>query len=116
MKQNYEDFDEFIGWLKKDGLRPFKSERIWKKKIFANLLNNHIKTLENYNDFLADKKLNSLVGKRTIYKDFNKVICNVEVLHNFYILMLEDRSTLKVKIEDIDNFMKKYINWAQDGG
>ena len=60
MKQNYEDFDEFIAWLKNDGLKPFKSERIWKKKIFTNLINNHIKTLENYYDFLKDKKIKNV--------------------------------------------------------
>ena len=78
MKQKYEDFDEFIAWLKKDGLKPLKSERIWKKKIFANLLNNHAKSVENYKDFLQDKKLNSLIGKKTTYKDFNKLVCSVE--------------------------------------
>lgn len=114
MKQNYEDFDAFIEWLKKDGLRPFKSERIWKKKIFANLLNNHVRTLENYNDFLTDKKLKKLIGKKTSYNDFNKIIFSVEITHNFYVLTLEDRSVLKVKIEDIDDFVKKYINWSQD--
>lgn len=109
MKQKYEDFDEFIAWLKKDGLKPLKSERIWKKKIFANLLNNHAKSIENYNDFLQDKKLNSLVGKKTTYKDFNKLVCTVEASHDFYTLKLEDRSILKVKIKDIDEFIKNYI-------
>ncbi len=109
MKQKYEDFDEFIAWLKKDGLKPLKSERIWKKKIFTNLLNNHAKSIENYNDFLQDKKLSSLVGKRTIYNDFNKLVYSVDKSHNFYILILEDRSILKVKVEDIDEFIKIYI-------
>lgn len=114
MKQNYEDFDEFIEWLKKDGLKPLKSERIWRKKIFANLANNHLKTIENYHDFLKDKKLKGLIGKKTSYNNFNKIIFFVEVTHNFYILTLEDRSILKVKIEDIDDFMKDYISWSQD--
>lgn len=109
MKQKYEDFDEFIAWLKKDGLKPLKSERIWKKKIFANLLNNHAKSIENYKDFLQDKKLNSLVGKKITYKDFNKLVCSVESSHDFYTLKLEDRSILKVKIKDIDVFIKNHI-------
>jgi hypothetical protein len=116
MKQNYEDFDEFIAWLKKDGLKPLKSERIWKKKIFANLLNNHAKSIENYNDFLEDKKLRSIIGKKTTYKDFNKLVFSVDKSHNFYIFILEDRSILKVKIKDIDEFIKNYINWSQDDG
>ncbi|MFW9625335.1 MAG: hypothetical protein ACMV1K_01220 [Sulfurospirillum sp.] len=110
MPQSYEDFDEFIIWLKNDGLKPFKSERIWKKKIFANLINNHIKTLENYYDFLKDKKIKALIGKKTNYQNLNKIICTVEISHNFYTLLLEDRVALKVKIEDIDEFMTKYIN------
>lgn len=113
MKQKYEDFDEFIAWLKKDGLKPFKSERIWKKKIFANFINGHTKTIENYNDFLKDKKLRAIIGKRTNYKDFNKVVCSVEASHNFYILALEDRSILKVKVEDIDEFIKNHISRIQ---
>lgn len=112
--QNYEDFDEFIAWLKNDGLKPFKSERIWKKKIFSNLMNNHAKTIENYSDFLKDKKTKSLIGKRTSYKDFNKVICSIDVSHDFYRLTLEDRSVLKVKISDLDEFIKYSINWTQD--
>jgi len=111
MKQNYEDFDEFIAWLKNDGLKPFKSERIWKKKIFTNLINNHIKTLENYYDFLKDKKIKALIGKKTNYQNFNKIIYTVEISHNFYTLLLEDRLVLKVKIEDIDEFIANYISW-----
>lgn len=115
MKQNYEDFDEFIAWLKKDGLKPSKSERIWKKKIFANLANNHVKTIENYNDFLKDKKLKGLIGKRTSYKNFNKIIWSVDVTYNFCVLTLEDRSVLKVKIKDIDEFIENHISWIQHG-
>ena len=111
MKQNYEDFDEFITWLKNDGLKPFKSERIWKKKIFANLINNHVKTLENYDDFLKDKKIKTLIGKKTNYQNFDKTICTIEISHTFYTLLLEDRSVLKVKIEDIDEFITNYISW-----
>ncbi|MCW8895470.1 hypothetical protein [Sulfurimonas sp.] len=109
MKQKYEDFDEFIAWLKKDGLKPLKSERIWKKKIFANLLNNHAKSVENYKDFLEDKKMRGIIEKKTTYKDFNKLVYSVDKSHNFYKLILEDRSILKVRIEDIDEFIKNYI-------
>ncbi|HUH41990.1 MAG TPA: hypothetical protein VLZ29_02630 [Sulfurimonas sp.] len=109
MKQQYEDFDEFIAWLKKDGLKPLKSERIWKKKIFTNLVNNHKKSIENYNDFLQDKKMRGIIGKKTTYKDFNKLVYSVDKSHNFYKLILEDRSILKVRIEDIDEFIKNYI-------
>ena len=115
MKQQYEDFDEFIAWLKKDGLKPLKSERIWKKKIFTNLLNGHVKTLENYNDFLKDQKLRALIAKKTSYKGFNKAIRSVNVTHEFCVLTLEDRSVLKVRTNDLDEFIENYISWTQNG-
>ena len=83
MENNYQDFDEFIVWLKKDGLKPKSSERIWRKKIFTNLVNGHKRSIENYQDFLKDKKLRSLVGKKTSYKDFNQLVCSVDKSHNF---------------------------------
>lgn len=61
MKNNYGNFDEFIEWLKIDGLKPKTSERLWRKKIFSNLQNGHRKSLVNYEDFLLYKKLNSLL-------------------------------------------------------
>lgn len=111
MENNYQDFDEFITWLKRDGLKPKLSERIWRKKIFTNLLNGHKRSKENYQDFLKDKKLRSLIGKKTIYKDIDLVVHNVDESHNFYVLILEDESILKIKIEDIDEFIKNYISW-----
>lgn len=49
-------FDKFYNWLKEDGLKARKSERLHKKKIFAALLANDTMTLENFNDFLKDKE------------------------------------------------------------
>ena len=49
-------FDEFYEWLKLDGLKAKKSERLHRKKIFASLLANEQMTLDNFNDFLEDKK------------------------------------------------------------
>lgn len=115
MKQKYEDFDEFIIWLKKDGLKPLKSERIWKKKIFSNLMNNHAKTIENYSDFLKDKKLRALIGKTITYNDLNKLVCSIEVSYDFYRLTLEDRSVLKIKTSDLDEFVNNYTRNTQDG-
>lgn len=39
-KRKIELFDEFYEWLKNDGLKAIKSERLHKKKIFSSLLNN----------------------------------------------------------------------------
>lgn len=49
-------FDEFYNWLKSDGLKPIKSERLHKKVIFANLNNGDSKTEENFSDFLQSKE------------------------------------------------------------
>jgi len=51
MEIKKEVFDAFIEWLILDGLKPRKSERIWKKTILRNLLNNDQMTLENYSDY-----------------------------------------------------------------
>ncbi|MFW2613064.1 hypothetical protein [Aliarcobacter butzleri] len=49
-------FDEFYEWLKLDGLKAKKSERLHRKKIFASLLADNQMTLDNFNDFLQDKE------------------------------------------------------------
>lgn len=58
--QKTELFDEFYEWLKNDGLKPFKSERLHRKRIFSSLLNNHQMTLDNFNDFLEDIKIQDI--------------------------------------------------------
>ena len=55
-KQKIELFDKFYNWLKEDGLKPKKSERLHRKKIFSSLMNNNQMTIDNFNDFLIDKK------------------------------------------------------------
>lgn len=60
MEVSKELFEEFVLWLKKDGLMPKKSERLWKKTIFAHLLNGHKKTLENWEDFMVDFNLKQI--------------------------------------------------------
>lgn len=54
--QKIELFNKFYNWLKDDGLQAKKSERLYRKKIFASLLANDQMTLDNFNDFLEDKK------------------------------------------------------------
>lgn len=54
MDVSKELFDEFINWLKLDGLTPKKSERLWKKTILARLINGHKNTKDNWEDFMAD--------------------------------------------------------------
>lgn len=67
MKVSKELFDEFVQWLKFDGLTPKKSERLWKKTIFSRLLLDDKKTLDNWEDFMVDFNL-----KQTPEQDFDE--------------------------------------------
>jgi len=51
-----EKFKAFFQWLKEDGLVAKRSERLLKKKIFRNLLDNEEMTMENFGDFLEDEE------------------------------------------------------------
>jgi len=113
------DLDLFFEWLKCDGLKPKKSERLWRKTILKNLLNDHKMTLENYHDFLEEKeeKMTKTITKINI-DDFdysiviNKTITigKVERKVNNYIeadsmlhLFFMDGTDLLVRKEDINN-------------
>jgi uncharacterized protein (DUF1786 family) len=58
--QKIELFNKFYIWLKDDGLKPKRSERLHKKKIFESLLANNQMTLDNFNDFLEDTKIQDI--------------------------------------------------------
>lgn len=57
MEISKELFEQFIFWLKQDGLAPRKSERLWKKTIFSRLINDDKRTIENWEDFMEDFNL-----------------------------------------------------------
>lgn len=109
VKNQFDDFDEFILWLKDDGIKPKTSERLWKKKIFTNLLNEHKNTLDNYEDFLLDKKLKNLIGKQVTYQNINGLIFEITSTHTHYIVTMIDDSIIKVKSELIDDFIEKFV-------
>lgn len=109
VKNKFDDFDEFILWLKDDGLKPKTSERLWKKKIFSNLLNNHKNTIDNYNDFLVAKKLKSLIGCRVIYHNINKVVFEITSNNPYHILKMDDNSIIKIKNDLLDVFITNYV-------
>lgn len=56
MEITKKNLDAFIEWLKNDGLKAKKSERLWRKTILNNLLHNDEMTIDNYNDFVKDKE------------------------------------------------------------
>ena len=105
----FDDFDEFIEWLKDDGLKPKKSERLWRKKIFENLYNNHDVTLANYSDFKFSKKIKSLIGNKVTYQNIEQPILEIISNHKYNILKMYDCSVIKVKVEMLDLFIKNHI-------
>lgn len=109
MKNQYEDFDEFISWLKEDGLKPRTSERLWRKKIFSNLQGGHKKSLANYDDFLLYKKLNSLLNADVVYKDINSSVCEVITENLDCVLVMKNRHRLRIQLGDIDDFIENYM-------
>ncbi|RXK14571.1 hypothetical protein CP965_03750 [Halarcobacter mediterraneus] len=112
MKILYENkielFDSFYAWLKEDGLKPYKSERLHKKAIFSNLINDEKLTLENFKDFIEYKKINDLIDKRIIYKQIDSIIINIEIKQNHYIILTK-QDIIKVLKKDIDELIDKYI-------
>ncbi|MFW2597803.1 hypothetical protein ACN9JZ_03690 [Aliarcobacter butzleri] len=74
-------FNEFYTWLKADGLKAKKSERLHKKIIFKNLSNDDSKTLENFNDFLQDKK--------NQFKIFENQIISFDGINEFKVEKIE---------------------------
>lgn len=103
------EFDEFIAWLKDDGLSPKKSERLWKKKIFSNLCHDDPKTLENYGDYLNETKIKKLLGKKICYESIDSIITGVELLDSRYVVKTLDNHNLMVKTFEIDLFIKNSI-------
>lgn len=74
-------FDEFYNWLVADGLKAKKSERLHRKKIFAALLANNQMTLDNFNDFLQDKK--------SQFKIFENQIISFDGINEFTVKKIE---------------------------
>lgn len=108
-KNNFDDFEDFISWLKLDGLQPYKSERLWRKKIFSNLINNERKTIDNYNDFLIYKKLQALIECRVIYENVDAVIYDITSNHKYHILKMNKNFTIKVRHDLLDVFIQNNV-------
>lgn len=109
--QKVELFEDFYSWLKADGLSPKRSERLHRKKIFASLLADNEMTLENFNDFLKDKKRNEvkeLVGKNLIYKNKSFMINNTETKEKEFFIIGEDLR-MKCTYEQLDEIMKLIV-------
>ncbi|MGA9047150.1 hypothetical protein [Sulfuricurvum sp.] len=99
-------FDEFIKWLKLDGLTPKKSERLWKKTIFSRLQNGHKRTLENWDDFMNDHFTKQLQNPITIDFDANCLIglgVSVQGVHRTIDYVVKGETMCRVFFEDGKN-------------
>lgn len=104
-------FDRFYTWLKDDGLKPKRSERLHRKKIFASLLANDKMTIENFNDFLKDEKRNKvkeLIGNTIFYKNKSFTISNTEINDNEFFIVAQDLR-MKCTYEQLDEIKKLII-------
>ena len=104
-------FNEFYRWLKDDGLVPRRSERLHKKKIFKNLLNDDEMTIENFNDFLDYKKINDLISKKVIYNQINSAIFNIKLIENEnrYLVTTIDDQIIKIDYQNMNKFIERCI-------
>lgn len=55
MEITKKEFESFIEWLKTEGVKIKVNERWWKRRIYQRLLNDHLMTLENWNDYQENK-------------------------------------------------------------
>ncbi len=92
--QKIELFEDFYNWLVADGLKAKKSERLYRKKIFASLMANNEMTLDNFKDFLVYRKqddekrdfirkIENLDGKLIFYNDCCRYISEIEIFEHF---------------------------------
>lgn len=104
-------FDRFYIWLKDDGLKPKKSERLHRKKIFASLLANDVMTLENFKDFLKDEiknEVKELIGKEIFYKNKSFMISDVEINQKDFYIIAENLK-MKCTYEQLDEIKKLIV-------
>lgn len=105
--QKIELFDDFYNWLKLDGLKPKTSERLHRKKIFASLLANDQMTLDNFNDFLEDIKIQDIknLQNQTInYQNQSFIIGTVQIndkKKEFILKNIEQNVYIKCKFTQI---------------
>ena len=108
MEVTKKDFDEFISWLKIDGLYPKKSERLWRKKIFSNLVNNDSRTIENFDDFCHATRITKLLNMHIRYKHIDSTIVKVELLDSQCYITTLDNHRLIVNSAEMDSFLKLF--------
>ena len=105
-------FESFYQFLKSDGLVPVKSERLHKKKIYSNLLNEDQMTIDNFQDFLElDRKeeIKKLVGKYINFDDLKSLINDITFVDSKSFKVHTTERIIVIKFEDSDMFINKHI-------
>lgn len=112
--QKIELFDKFYDWLKADGLKAKKSERLHRKKIFASLLANDEMTLENFADFLQDYKKEQILVLKGKIIEINGLPCFIQDIKlesklDAFTLITDNNIHLKCKTENLTQIEKKIL-------
>ena len=105
-------FESFYQFLKNDGLGAVKSERLHKKKIYSNLLNNDQMTIDNFQDFLElDRKeeIKKLVGKYINFDDLKSLINDITFVDSKSFKVHTTERIIVIKFEDSEMFINKHI-------
>ena len=105
-------FESFYQFLKNDGLGAVKSERLHKKKIYSNLLNNDQMTIDNFQDFLEFEKketIKNLIGKFINFDNTQSLINDISFLDTKSFKVHTTQRVILIKIEDYENFKEKHI-------
>ena len=91
MEISKEKLEAFFEWLKKDGLPPKRSERLWRKTITAKLLHDDPITLSNYEDFLIDynQKLETQKSNMVPFID-HKIMIGISLKRNNVLKVVHD--------------------------
>ena len=105
--QKIELFNKFYNWLKDDGLQAKKSERLYRKKIFASLLANDQMTLDNFNDFLDDIKIQDIKNLENQIIDYQNKFFLIDTIQindekkEFILKNIEQNVCIKCKFTQI---------------
>ena len=110
LNQKTKLFDEFYEWLKEDGLKPKKSERLHKKTIFTALINNDHMTNENFKDFLLDRtrnEINLLIDKTIVIEGTRMLIIEAKIINSDEFHLKTNIRTFKCKYNDLERIQKQ---------
>lgn len=112
--QKIEFFDKFYDWLKNDGLKAYKSERLHKKKIFSSLLNNNKMTIDNFNDFLNDVKKQEIKSLQYLNINYQNQVFTIDEIQindkkeEFILKNIEQNMSIKCKfsqVKEVENLI-----------